>query len=193
MRKSDGMDFATLIRNIRSGDVASYEPIVADSQGWLRAFIAAYCPDRAQVDELVQRVFVWAFEHLGQCRSPQRFRGWLKAIARNTLLAHLEAQRRQTRNRKRYLEYLQATSCRDGLEADADDEQAGRIEALHACLDELPDASRRLIRRRYERPEAIAQIARDLNRSAGGVKVSLFRIRQALRKCIEGRLASAQD
>ena len=186
------MDLENLIRKARSGDVESYGPIVTESQGRLRAFIAAYCPDRNQVDEVAQRAFIWAYEHLGEYEPGTRFYSWLKAIARNVLLSELEVQRREAGNRRRYLAHLQATACHEALATEASDQRADLVQALQACLEELPTGPRRLIRRRYEKPEPIAAIARDLKRSEAGVKVTLFRIRQALRKCVEGRLAGAE-
>lgn len=187
------MRFEDLIKKARAGDVESFGAIVTESQGRLRAFVAAYCPDRDQVDEVAQRAFIWAYEHLGEYEPGTRFHSWLKAIARNMLLSELEVQRRDARNRKRYLAHLQATACRERLATEAHDRQASLVQALQACLEDLPTESRRLIGRRYEQPEPIATIARDLNRSEGGLKVTLFRIRQALRKCVEGRLAGAED
>jgi RNA polymerase sigma-70 factor (ECF subfamily) len=185
------MDLELLIRKARSGDVDSYGPIVTEFQGRLRAFIAALCPDRDQVDEVAQRTFIWAYEHLGDYEPGTRFYSWLKAIAGNVLLSELEIQRREARNRRRHLAHVEATACRKHLAAEADERRLEMVEALRSCLEKLPAEQRRLIRRRYEEPEPIAAIARDINRSEGGVKVTLFRIRQALRKCIEGRLAGA--
>ncbi len=186
------MDFEDLISKARSGDVESYGPVVTEFQGRLRAFIAAYCPDSNQVDELAQRAFIWAYEHLDQYQSGTRFHSWLKAIARNMLLSELEIQRREASNRRRYLAHLQATACRDDLSAATGGDRAGIVAALRTCLESLPAESRRLISRRYEKPEPLAEIARDLTRSEAGLKVTLFRIRQALRKCVEGRLAAAE-
>jgi len=180
-----------LIAKARSGDVESYGPVVAEFQGRLRAFIATFCPDRSEVDEVAQRTFIWAYEHLGEYEAGTRFYSWLKAIARNMLLAELEARRRQVSNQRRYLAYLQLTACREDLAAD--DTRSEAVEALQKCLEKLPAEARLMIRRRYEQPEPIAAIARELNRSAGGVKVALFRVRQALRKCVEGRLAGAES
>ena len=179
-----------LIAKARSGDVESYGPVVAEFQGRLRAFIASFCPDRSEVDEVAQRTFIWAYEHLGEYEVGTRFYSWLKAIARNMLLAELEARRRQVSNQRRYLAHLQVTACREDLAAD--DRRSEAVEALQKCLEMLPAAARLMIRRRYEQPVPIAAIARDMNRSPGGVKVALFRVRQALRKCVEGRLADAE-
>jgi RNA polymerase sigma-70 factor (ECF subfamily) len=186
----DAMDLEAQIRKARSGDPESYGPIVAEFQGRLRAFIAAFCPDQSRVDEVAQRTFIWAYEHLGDYEPGTQFYGWLTAIARNMLLAELEAQRREAGNQRRYLAHLQATACRERLAKEADDGRLELVEALQSCLANLPTEQRRLIRRRYEEAEPIAAIARDIRRSEGGVKVTLFRIRQALRKCVEGRLAS---
>jgi len=185
------MDLEALIKKARSGDVDSYGPVVAEFQGRLRTFIAAFCPHRDQVDEVAQRTFIWAYEHLGDYEPGTRFYSWLKAIAGNMLLAELEIQRREARNRRRHLAHLEATACRAHLATEADDRRLELVEALQTCLEELPPGQRRLIQRRYEEPEPIAAIARELKRSEGGVKVTLFRIRQALRKCIESRLAGA--
>ncbi len=186
------MDLEHLIEQAKAGDVESYGRIVTESQEGLRAFVAAYCPDQNQVDEVAQRAFIWAYEHLDEYELGTRFHSWLKAIARNMLLSELAMQRREAGNLKRYLIHLQATACHEALAREASEELADVTKALQACLGELPAERRRLIRRRYEKPEPIAAIARDLKRSEGGVKVTLFRIREALRKCVEGRLAEAE-
>ena len=118
------MDTEYLIERARSGDVESYGKIVTESQGRLRAFIAAYCPQQSQVDEVAQRAFIWAYEHLDEYEPGTRFYNWLKAIARNVLLSELEAQRREAGNRKRYLAHLQATACHDALMAEESDRGA---------------------------------------------------------------------
>ena len=184
-------DLDDLIQKARSGNVQSYGPIVTEFQGRLRAFVAAHCPDRNMVDEVAQRTFIWAYEHLDEYELGTRFYSWLKAIARNTLLAELEVQSRDAANRRQYLAHLQARMCRERLATEAYDLRPELVEALRTCLEKLPPERRRLIRRRYEKPEPIAAIARDLKRSEAGLKVTLFRIRQALRECVKGQLAGA--
>jgi RNA polymerase sigma-70 factor (ECF subfamily) len=63
-------------------------------------------------------------------------------------------------------------------------------EALRQCVDELAEHSRKLIRRRYETEESIRDISRDLGKKENAVKTALFRIRQALRRCVEGKLGT---
>ncbi len=115
-----------------------------------------------------------------------RFYAWLKAIARNHLLADLEVQKREARGRQRYLEFLLAAGCRDELARDHDAPDPTR--ALRACLDELPPGDRALIAERYESRRPVQAMARDAGRAAGALRVALFRVRQRLRRCVEGKM-----
>ena len=157
------MDVEQAVRKIRSGHDEYYTEIVREFQGRLRAFIAAYCPDRNQIDEVAQNAFVWAYEHLDEYRSGTRFYAWLKAIARQKLFAELEAQKRETKNREKYLNYLQVVHSYTRLEAEHRSQQEDLVSALRECLEKMSSSSRSLISRRYEAQESISVISQALN------------------------------
>jgi DNA-directed RNA polymerase specialized sigma24 family protein len=68
------MELEEAIDRSRRGDLSAYEIVVRECQGALTAFIAAFSPDRDQVDEIARRAFVWAYEHLDQYQPGARFR-----------------------------------------------------------------------------------------------------------------------
>ncbi len=115
----DSSDLQSYIHRAESGDIDSYGLVVSRVQGRLRAFIASFCPGRDLVDEIAQQTFVWAYEHLAQYKPGTRFYSWLKSIARNILMAELEALKRRTRNRRNYLVYLQTASCRNRVRSES--------------------------------------------------------------------------
>ena len=178
------------ITKAKEGDTECYGAVVRKYQGRLRAFAASFCPDSDRVDEVAQRTFVWAYEHLGEYEPGTRFWAWLKAVGRNMLLSELEMQKREAKQRRRYIDYLQAARSRDELTAGAHESRPEMAAALRVCVDELAEHSQKLIRRRYETDQSIRDISRELGRKEGAVKTALFRIRQALRRCVEGKMQS---
>ena len=62
--------------------------------------------------------------------------------------------------------------------------------ALHACLETLPDHGRNLLRLRYEEDLDSDAIGSQLGREGNAVRQSLFRLREILRNCLDGRLGS---
>jgi RNA polymerase sigma factor (sigma-70 family) len=83
------------------------------------------------------------------------------------------------------------------LLADASEEREARvsseqyIECLHACLNNLPERSRELIRAAYEGDKSIKEVAVDVGKSATALYKALDRIRNKLQACIETRLAAS--
>ena len=61
--------------------------------------------------------------------------------------------------------------------------------ALRVCLSKLRDRDRELILSHYEEGESLTDCARRAGSTAGTLKVALFRLRAALRRCITERLA----
>jgi len=57
-------------------------------------------------------------------------------------------------------------------------------------MEKLPDRSRSLLNMRYHQTLGIEQIAETLRSTPASVRVTLFRIREALAECIQRRLAS---
>jgi RNA polymerase sigma factor (sigma-70 family) len=60
-----------------------------------------------------------------------------------------------------------------------------RRRALADCIDKLSSDVRRVVDLYFGRLLPIAEVARQTGRSAGGVKVSLFRVRQWLAACTQ--------
>ena len=61
--------------------------------------------------------------------------------------------------------------------------------ALRSCIQNLPDKDRKILRAHYESGQPLAEVSHQLGRSIGALKQVLFRVRRALRTCIESRLA----
>src|SRR5436190_17317817 len=103
------------IERVLKGEASAYEVVVTAFHSPLRIFVSRFCPDVHRADEIAQRTFVWAYEHLREFRPGTNFAAWLKGIARTLLLSELEKAGREEQNRKRYLAYLESMRAREVL------------------------------------------------------------------------------
>jgi RNA polymerase sigma-70 factor (ECF subfamily) len=179
------MEIDEALRRARDGDPDAYGIVVRATQARLRSFIAGYVPRAEWIDEIAQQAFVSAFRSLADFRPGTDFPAWLRQIAYNHLRAELEKA-----SRRRRLEAACAAELSRRLERDAgrDDDAVGD---LRDCVDALPPTSKEIVRRFYADADPLAAIAKSLGRSADGLKVTLFKIRAALRDCIERRRSAA--
>lgn len=185
------IDVDQAIGKVRDGNLDSYGDIVREFQARLRGYLAVQCPDAAQVDDLAQRTFVWAYEHLQDYEPGTRFFAWLTAIARNLLLAEFEVQKRAAAKQKRYLEYMEVAETAGEVSREDGTAAAGYSRALQECLDSLPPQSKSLVVDRYRDRKPVRMLSKESGRNETAIKVALFRVRQALRLCVEGKLKNA--
>lgn len=164
---------------------AEFERILRETQSSVRAYIAGLGVPPDDVDDVAQEVYLEF--HKGGSTVPEGVEPlrWLKGVARNLCMSRF---RRARRREERRLEALAAILDR----APADPPAAERPdlpEALERCLGLLPPASRRAVDLRYAHSLTSAAVGRRLGLSPGAVRILLFRIRAALRDCLNRRLA----
>jgi RNA polymerase sigma-70 factor (ECF subfamily) len=174
-----------VLRRVRAGDREAYSEIVRAYQDMLLAYAAFRVPDPALVDEVVQQTFIRAYERLDEYRSGKDFGVWLRAICRFMILAELKRACRERENRREYRERLKLRLLEEALRRVDGGAEGDLRERLERCLDRLQETSRALLRYRYEQLLKIEEIARRLGQSAAWVATTLFRIREALRECLE--------
>jgi RNA polymerase sigma-70 factor (ECF subfamily) len=162
---------------------ARFTGLVAEHQGWLRAYVRTLGVAAGSVDDVAQEAFLVAYRRFGDYDATRPFAAWLKGIAK--LLAANERRRNQ---RGRTVEPSLAAALAAVDEAvDEDAESATRH--LTACLELLPERSRELLRLRYEEECDASALGIRLGRDANAVRQALFRVRELVRRCVEGRLA----
>jgi DNA-directed RNA polymerase specialized sigma24 family protein len=66
------------------------------------------------------------------------------------------------------------------------------IGALQRCLERLPSNGAELITERYFHARSIADMARATGKREGTLRMTLMRLRQVLRACVEQRLTKEQ-
>jgi RNA polymerase sigma-70 factor (ECF subfamily) len=81
-------DVAHLVEAARKGDRPAFGELYTRFARMVHGILMAR-GTRADVDDLVQDVFVIAMERLRTLRDPEAFGGWLAAIARNRAIDHL--------------------------------------------------------------------------------------------------------
>lgn len=159
--------------------------LVAEHQGWLRAYVRSLGVTSGSVDDVAQEAFLIAYRRFGEYDASRPFAAWLKGITK--LLAANERRRHQ-RGRSVDPSLAQALAAVDEVE-DEDMEQA--TQHLKACLDRLPAHSRDLLRLRYEQERDAAALGTLLGRDGNAVRQALFRVRELVRRCVEGRMSGA--
>lgn len=175
MVKSDDM----LVDEIKNGNTASYDELMQKHQS--HVYHIAYSFTRSSDDamDLLQTVFLKAYENMKKFRRESQFKTWLMRITYN------EGQNLIRKNKKKVLlEELDSPNIVSaGLSPSQEDEYlASENKALLLrCLYELNTKYRLAVVMRYFENYSIREIANTLSCSEGVVKNMLFRSLQKLR------------
>jgi RNA polymerase sigma-70 factor (ECF subfamily) len=150
------------------------------------SMLAARVGDRSAVEDLVQEVALAAFQQLASYDQSRSFTAWVLGIANHKAIDWLR------RNGPKRLvirdEQALATLMQVGAELERD--LSDRELALHGCLEVLQGRAREVVRHHYVDERPIADIATTMGLSVANIKVMLYRVREALRECVEKRLSA---
>ena len=178
---------AELIAAVLNGDTAGFEPLVKKYQPRVFATARRYSRRESEVEDIVQEVFLKAFQKLGSFRGDAPFEHWLMRLAVRTCYDFLRAHRR---NREMsFADFSDEES--DWLErfaanpSDASDHAAAARELVERVLAQLPPAARLIITLLEIEDRSVKEIAVLTGWSVPVVKIRAFRARAEMRKCLE--------
>lgn len=177
-----------LVRAAQAGDHVAFAALLDAHLPHVRTFLALKAPVPQLVDELAHDTFVFAFRHLHEFKPGTSFRAWVRAIAWNLLRAEVQRFAREQVQQEKFA----AWQISEFNSAAAETAPSAEAEHLHDCLAQLDGSLRELVTLKYRDDHSTETIAAQLKRSLVWVRVSLFRVRQQLRECIETKLKGGQ-
>jgi RNA polymerase sigma-70 factor (ECF subfamily) len=154
------------------------------SQTRLYGYILSLLPCRAAAEDVLQEVNLTAWQKRDDFTAGTSFFAWASKIAYFHVLSH---RRKMSRDRLVFddevLDYLAERQL------EREEEVNRRGFALKSCLEKLPAAQKRLVEQRYATGGSVQDIAAREGKSVGAISQTLYRIREALLKCVEQHLA----
>lgn len=167
---------------------AELETLVRTHQAEIYRYVRYLGADQDAAEDLVQETFLVACRTAPavlQSALPERA-AWLRAVARNQFLYWCRRRRRGP--------FTAEAAVLERAERVWNDEFLRQgdgfdyVEALRACLKQLPEHSRGALELRYAQGKSRGEMAGLLKMSEDGIKTLLRRIRTVLGDCIRRRL-----
>ena len=164
-------------------NLQEYVKLMTDHQGSLRAFIVSLMPGSPDVADVLQETNAVLWVKRSRFKLGSNFIGWSFKIARYEVMRQRDRTKRLGR----------VTFSEEMVEILADSEvsekPSNRLAALDSCMEKLSDTQRKLLQHRYTPGHSVEQHAIDTGRSAGSLRMTLLRVREILKDCIEKNLA----
>lgn len=154
--------------------------LVRHHQDGLRRYLRYLGARSDLVDDLVQEVFVRVCSTGLAIVSEAATAAWLRTTARRLLL--------QEHRRRRVVVPGDIEQMAAAWEEHCSDDGERLLVALRACLAELSPRHLHALRLRYGHGESLAAVGSHLGIGAAGADSLLTRVRDALRRCIGGRI-----
>lgn len=176
-----------IIRQVVEGRVELFERLIQRHQPKVFATARKYARRESEVEDIVQEIFIKAFQNLGKYRGEAPFQHWLMRIAVRICYDFL---RRHQRNREAnfseitekdadFLDRYVSDSLPDNLRADA-------VRTLvHDVLERLPAPLRMVITLQAVEGKSVQEIADLTGWSVPNVKVRAHRARKEMRKLLD--------
>jgi RNA polymerase sigma-70 factor (ECF subfamily) len=158
--------------------------LLTQHQSAIRFYVSSLLPGESRSADVAQQANLTIWNKRNDFEPGTNFRAWAFSIARYEVLNFRKKEARDSRLVfSDELEELISTE----LGAESDDLET-RHDALRSCLQKLKPADRDLIRHRYFDRAPLKEYAETVGRSAGGLKVTLHRLRNVLANCVERQL-----
>jgi RNA polymerase sigma-70 factor (ECF subfamily) len=157
---------------------------LADCQNRLYAYVLSLLPDPELARDVVQEANVVMWRKAAEFKPGTSFESWACKIAYFEVLV---ARRKLKRDR-----HLFSDDLVQQLSLEAESKLEGftdREVALEECLRRLEPEQRRHLQARYGQGGSVKNVAEVARVTNGAAAVLLYRIRKALRACVENKLA----
>lgn len=184
MELPDGELIAAVLR----GDVAKFEILIQRYQARIFATARRYARRESEVEDIVQEVFIKAFQKLNSYRAEAPFEHWLMRLAVRTCYDFLRGHQR---NREASFSEMVSQDS-DWLEqfvaepvSNNAERAAAARELVRDILEQLSPAGRLVITLLEIEEKSVKEIAALTGWSIPLVKVRAFRARAEMRKCLE--------
>ena len=162
-----------LIQRARRGDAEAFGELVTYHQKSVFNVCYRILHERTEAEDMAQETFIRAHERLGTFDEDRPFGPWVRRVAANVCLNHLESQRVT----------MELDEERDADESQGPEPQTEvheRSEQIRSALASLPAPYRVVIELRHYQELSYDEIAAELNIPLSDVKSHLFRARKIL-------------
>ncbi len=170
-----------LVRATLDGDVSAFGTLVERHWNMVSALALSRTADAAEAEDVAQESFLKAYSQLHRLRQPARFAGWLSKI---TLQECTNVVRKSIRRRTALR--CQAVAAEELWTMPVCSSNPGLSESqicfVRQTVSALPEKSQRLIIMRFVAGLSAVQIAEQLGKRPGTVRVWLHRAYKILRK-----------
>ncbi len=173
-----------LICKVLSGDDDAFSPLVEKYQKSMHALAWRKVNDFHYAEEIVQDVFLEAYEKLPTLKDHRRFSGWLYVITRRCCANWLRKNKSEAQSLERTPgQEIAKLSYEHYLSEQRNVETAERSEALvKALLNKLPESERTVVTLYYLSEMTTKEIGKFLGVSANTITSRLQRARKRLEK-----------
>jgi RNA polymerase sigma-70 factor, ECF subfamily len=177
---------AQLIAAVLGGDAASFEPLVEKYSPRVFATARRYARRESEIEDIVQEVWLKAYDKLSSFRAEAPFEHWLMRLAVRTCYDFL---RRHQRNRETAFSELTETDGDwldrfvTGPETGTDHAEAAR-QLVGCVLEQLSPPARLVITLLEIEERSVKEISKLTGWSIPLVKVRAFRARREMRRIL---------
>lgn len=176
---SQGADFGI---SVDTDQDAQFVALLTEHQTALRLYVNSLMPGNSHAQDVAQLANSTIWKKRSDFILGTNFKAWIFSIARYEVLGYRKTQARDSK-RLIFSNELEDIISEELPHHSEDMDQ--RQHALKACLTKLKPHDRELIMSRYFSNESLQDFADKHDRSVGGLKVTLHRLRSKLQSCIE--------
>jgi RNA polymerase sigma-70 factor (ECF subfamily) len=162
-----------LIQRARRGDAEAFGELVMRYQRSVFNVCYRILRERLEAEDMTQEAFLRARERLKTFDEDRVFGPWIRRVAANVCLNHLESQ-------KRTVELDEERDADESQGPETHMEVRERSEQIRGALASLPARYRVVIELRHYQELSYEEIAAELNIPLSDVKSHLFRARKLL-------------
>jgi RNA polymerase sigma-70 factor (ECF subfamily) len=178
---------AELIAAVLGGDPASFEPLVRKYQPRVFATVRRYARTENEVEDIVQDVFIKAFQKLATFRGEAPFEHWLMRLTVRTCYDALRGHKRSKETsfsdiHQEESDWLERFVADPGKDLEA---ATAARQLVQAVMARLSPAARLVLTLLEIEERSVKEISHLTGWSVPLVKVRAFRARAEMRKCIE--------
>ncbi len=178
---------AELIAAVLAGNTARFELLVQKYQSRVFATARRYARTESDAQDIVQDVFIKAYQKLSSFRAEAPFEHWLMRLAVRTCYDFLRNRQRTketsfTDITQQDVDLLERFVAEPGADPEA---AAAARELVNAALARLSPAARLVLTLLEIEERSVKEIAALTGWSQTLVKVRAFRARAEMRKCLE--------